>query len=238
MNIAEYYKYRIFPRIMDSGIRVPEVFQLRKQLLSDASGRILEIGYGTGESLKFYPTHVKSITAIEPNTGMRNFDANQTDINVELLEMVVEELNFPDETFDCVVSMFTLCSVNDLEKALDEIKRVLKKDGAFLFLEHGMEQKKLIALFQRLFNPVQKILGVGCDLTRNFHDSILKAGFKIENFRNARIKKVSPLYNYFYFGKAYKIQQQPKGKGLNKWGNSVNNSQVINSFTCKGSNGN
>ena len=210
MSLAEYYKYHIFPRIMDNGIRVPEVFQLRRQLLLEANGRILEIGYGTGSNLKFYPTHIKSITAIEPNKGMRLFDTNLTNINVELFEIPAEKLDFPDESFDCVISMFTLCSVENLERTLSEIKRVLKKDGALLFLEHGKEQKKLIAFFQRLFNPVQKVLGDGCVLTNNFHDIIKNAGYKIENCQNARIKKVSPLYNYFYFGKALKSDTELK----------------------------
>ena len=125
---------------MDNGIRVSEVFQLRRQLLLEANGRILEIGYGTGSNLKFYPTHIKSITAIEPNKGMRLFDTNQTNIKVELFEIPAEKLDFPDETFDCVISMFTLCSVENLEKTLSEIKRVLKKNGCF-YLEHGGTKK-------------------------------------------------------------------------------------------------
>jgi ubiquinone/menaquinone biosynthesis C-methylase UbiE len=113
---------------------------LRQSLLSQASGEVLEIGFGTGANLTFYPSHIHSLTAIDPNPGMiflARSHLKEKMVAVHPVLASAEWLPFPSASFDTVVSTMTLCSVPDLSKTLQALCRVVKHGGQFLFLEHG-----------------------------------------------------------------------------------------------------
>ena len=115
--------------------------ELRSELLADVGGEVLEIGFGTGLNLPHYPEHVRRITTVDPNPGMNKLARRriaESGIAVDQRALGGEALPFEDETFDCVVSTWTLCSIPEVGRALGEVYRVLRPGGRFVFLEHGL----------------------------------------------------------------------------------------------------
>jgi ubiquinone/menaquinone biosynthesis C-methylase UbiE len=194
---------------MELGLNSEEIKNHRKDLLSEVSGSILEIGIGTGVSLCSYPESVKEITAIEPNDGMKKYYCkimNKSDIKINVRNMSAELMDFEDETFDYVVSMFTLCSIERVEDALSEIKRVLKPNGKLIFIEHGLSDNGIKRALQKLFKPIQKFLGAGCNLDRNYIDLIKNAKLDFKKIETFKSKVLLYIYDYIYKGVAEKQQ--------------------------------
>ena len=140
-DFVGFYTQVIFPRLCDLLLNRPFVARYRRELLAHAFGEVLEIGFGTGLNLRFYPEGVRKITTVDPNVGMHSLARKrikQTGIEVDRRVLSGEHLPFDSDTFDCVVSTFTLCSIAGVGQALSEVYRVLKPSGRFLFLEHGL----------------------------------------------------------------------------------------------------
>jgi SAM-dependent methyltransferase len=162
-----FYARHVFPRLCDWAMRDPRFGSLRREVLAQADGEILEIGFGTGLNLEHYPEHVRHLTAVDPGVGMSRlarYRIEQSRIDVDLRVQTAEELPFEDERFDCVVSTWTLCSILDAGRALSEIGRVLKPGGQFLFLEHGLGDDPGVQRWQRRLTPLQRRVADGCRL--------------------------------------------------------------------------
>jgi len=122
------YDRWILPRLLEWSMTGEPFAQYRQQVLATVAGDVLEIGFGTGLNLAYYPDMVTSLTVIEPNPGMGAIAAPRlaaTDLPVNSLPLRGESLDLPDNTFDYVVSTWTLCSIAGLDQALQEIHRVL-----------------------------------------------------------------------------------------------------------------
>lgn len=130
---------------------------------------------------------------------------NSPDLEVDLVSASADSLPFNDESFDTVVSTFTLSSVQHLEKVLAEIFRVLKPDGQFIFLEHRKSKNKLIIILQNVFNPIYNRFAYGCNINRKYQKQLIDCGFSLLTFN---IEK-APIYprlltGYIYWGVAKK----------------------------------
>jgi ubiquinone/menaquinone biosynthesis C-methylase UbiE len=180
---------------------------LRQSLLSKVSGAVLEIGFGTGANLKFYPSHINSLTAIDPNPGMislaRSHPAEGV-VSANLSLASVEWLPFPSSSFDTVVSTMTLCSVPHLSKALQELLRVVKPGGRLLFLEHGQSPDRSIRRWQDGLTPVWKHFGDGCHLNRPMAQVIQEQCWNVTALDNFYLPGVPKPFGYFYQGMAVK----------------------------------
>ncbi len=156
----------------------------RRALLQNASGKVLEIGAGTGVNLTLYPEKVTSLTLIEPDPKMRRVLARriQEKKTIQLIDSTVEKLPFKENSFDFVVSTLVLCSVNDVEKSLSEIHRVLRPKGKLLFLEHvaAEEIDHFASYLQQKLNFIWKRASAGCQLVRTTEASIRSSNFEIE----------------------------------------------------------
>jgi ubiquinone/menaquinone biosynthesis C-methylase UbiE len=162
-----FYSRVIFPRLCDWVMSDPRMATLRSEVLADVGGEVLEIGFGTGLNLAHYPEHVRRITTVDPNPGMNRLARRRIDragIAVEHRPLGGEELPFEGETFDCVVSTWTLCSIPEAGRALGEVYRVLRPGGRFIFLEHGLSDDPTVLKWQRRLNPLQRLVGDGCRL--------------------------------------------------------------------------
>lgn len=199
--MIKWYTDKVFPWLMKKNIGKKSIIRLRQQALSKAYGNILEIGVGTGMNLSLYPKEVTEITAID--SWVREIPA--AEIHVNLVNESATQMGFKDNSFDTVVSTFTLCSIEDLDLALSEIYRVLKPGGQFIFLEHGKSKNKGIAAIQELLNSLNKILALGCNINRSYIDNMKKAGFTIEEF-NFKSEPIYPriLSGHVYQGRAKK----------------------------------
>ncbi|MFT5874453.1 MAG: ubiquinone/menaquinone biosynthesis C-methylase UbiE [Clostridium sp.] len=164
---------------MKKNIGRAEILEYRRHMLENASGSILEIGIGTGLNLNLYPDDITEITAIDPL--VRKLPISK--ISVKLYPDSAEKLHFEDNTFDTVVSTFTLCSIPNIDIALAEIARVLKPNGQFIFLEHGRATSEFIRSIQVLANPFFNLLAYGCNITRNYEEALNNAGFILNKYK-------------------------------------------------------
>jgi ubiquinone/menaquinone biosynthesis C-methylase UbiE len=202
-----FYSRFIFPWLCDFLLDQPLIAEQRRQLLSGAAGDVLEIGFGSGLNLPHYSTTVQHLTAVDPNPGMQQRAARRvkrSDINVDLLETSGEQLPVGDNSIDCVVTTFTLCSVADPTKTLTEIRRVLKPDGRFLFLEHGLSPEPEVQKRQRRLNWLQGIVGDGCQLDRNMKELVGAQSFSSLNVDEHYLEKMPKTHAYIYRGMATK----------------------------------
>ena len=181
MSNLGLYARHIFPRLCDWSMRNPRIERLRSDTLSEASGEILEIGFGTGLNLEHHPEHVRRLTAVDPGEGMARIARRRierSEIDVDLRVQTAEELPFEDGQFDFVVSTWTLCSVRDARRAVAEISRVLKPGGRFLYLEHGLSDEASVQRWQRRLTPLQKRIAGGCRLDVDIETLVRSGGFR------------------------------------------------------------
>jgi ubiquinone/menaquinone biosynthesis C-methylase UbiE len=160
-----------------------QVDELRPRVLALAEGDVLEIGFGTGLNLPYYPPGVKSLTALDPLDGLRE----RVEARVAAAAFPVErfalsadgELPFDDARFDCIVTTWTLCSIDRPLEALAEMLRVLKPAGRYLFLEHGRSDLPKTAKWQDRLNPVHRRVTGGCNMNRVIDRLVQAGGFEI-----------------------------------------------------------
>jgi SAM-dependent methyltransferase len=167
----------------------------RRELLAEATGRVIEIGAGTGLNFGHYPPAVSEVVAIEPDPHMlrRAREAlSGAPVPVEVRRVRAESLPFADGEFDTAVSTLVLCSVRDPEAALGELRRVLRPDGLLLFFEHVRSQEPGHARWQdRLDRPWGWVAG-GCHPNRDTAVSIERAGFRFRSLQRFPYGPPSP----------------------------------------------
>jgi SAM-dependent methyltransferase len=165
---------------------------MRQSLLAGASGRVLEIGSGTGANLPLYGDTVESLTLTEPETPMvKRLErrAREQAPSAKIFRAPAEDLPFEDDTFDVAVSTLVLCGVNDQPRALRELRRVLRPGGHLLFIEHVRSDDPRLARRQDRMNGLNRLV-VGCDCNRPTLDSIASEGFDVANVEHRTLPKV------------------------------------------------
>ncbi len=185
-----FYQDRIFPWLCQKAVR--DYDDERRAVFGSASGRVLEIGFGLGTSFRFYTDSADEIVGLEYSASMLTKAEKELDelkansalaSKVILIKGSATNLDFPDESFDTVVSFLVFCSVPDPELAASEIYRVLKPNGKLHFFEHVLAADETLAKWQRRLNPFWKKIACGCNLTRDTKSLFLRAGFSFENFK-------------------------------------------------------
>jgi ubiquinone/menaquinone biosynthesis C-methylase UbiE len=202
-----FYSRVIFPRLCDFLLDRPFLAKYRRELLAGVRGKILEIGFGTGLNLPHYPEHVRQITVVDPNMGMHwraQKRIAQAGIQVDHRVVGGERLPFEDNSFDCVVSTFTLCSIDDVNQALSEVYRVLKPGGRFLFLEHGLSPEPSVQKWQHRLNWLEMRLGDGCRLNRHMKQLVAAHPFVSVQVEEFYVEKNPKTHGYLYRGMATK----------------------------------
>jgi ubiquinone/menaquinone biosynthesis C-methylase UbiE len=183
--------YDLFCRILER-----ELGPRRRALLAHARGRVLEIGAGTGANLPHYPPTIGELTITEPAAGMlrrAKQKAGGVGRAIDAVEASAERLPFEDEFFDTVVSTLVLCSVEDQDRALTEIRRVLKPGGRMLFIEHVRADEPRPARWQdRLERPWVLVSG-GCHPNRRTLERIRTASFEVEELESGNLPKSPPI---------------------------------------------
>jgi len=201
------YREQLLPRFQDLVMRRKATRPVRARVCEGLQGDIVEIGFGTGLNAPFYPDGLTKVLAVEPSTVcMRIAEPriNNTSAQVELAGLTGERLDLPSESFDGVLSTWTLCTIPNLENALEEIRRVLKPDGSFHFVEHGHAPDERVAEWQRRLEPLNKRLAGGCHLTRRISESIEEAGFTLDQLDTYYFKGEPKPFGYTFEGRAAK----------------------------------
>lgn len=201
------YRHYVFPRLLDLAMSSRVLRKPRARTLAQASGRILEIGFGTGANLEHYPPGVRRIEAIDPDPFLDRYSRPRIDaspVEVDFHHLDAEHLPFEDGRFDTVVSTLTLCSIPDAMHALAEIRRVLKPGGRFLFMEHGRDPRPSAARWQDRLTPLWRPLAGGCCLNRPVLEQIERAGLVRESVQSGYLRGVPTLLGYVTEGAARK----------------------------------
>lgn len=198
-----YGRY-LYPRLMD--LLCGMMGEMRPAALAAASGDVLEIGFGTGRNLEHYPAAVTSLTAVDP---MKALDG-RVETRIQAAGFPVDRrqspadapLPFENGRFDCVVSTWTLCSVDDPPAALRELRRVLRPGGRFLFIEHGRCPDPRTAAWQDRLTPLWRRMLGGCRVNLKIDALIRDAGFDLREIDEFVPAGRSSFSDYQYRGSA------------------------------------
>lgn len=201
-----FYSERIFPYLMDWSMSSPNLIEYRQTTLASVNGDVLEIGFGTGLNLSYYPEAIHKIVTIDANPAVDRLARKRiqmSPITVDNRILNGEHLPMADGTFDSVVSTFTLCSITNVEQAIREIYRVLKPGGKFFFVEHGLSNEPGIQVWQNRLTPIQKVIGDGCHLNRNIRQ-LIEHEFDTLTIEEMYAENLPKVTAYFYQGVAIK----------------------------------
>ena len=178
--------------------------ELRQKSLADASGRVLEVGSGTGANLPYYGPGVESLTVTEPEPAMlRRLEqrVREQAPRAKVVRAPAEQLPFEDDAFDVAVSTLVLCGVDDQARALGELRRVLRPGGRLIFIEHVRSDEPGLARWQDRLNGLNKFVAC-CDCNRRTLDSIKTEGFEVTKVDHTELKKVPPFVRPLVVGTA------------------------------------
>jgi ubiquinone/menaquinone biosynthesis C-methylase UbiE len=176
------YREQVLPRVQDRMMGREPNRAIRSRVCEGLAGSVLEVGFGTGLNVRYYPSEVTHVVAIEPSTVCRRIAEPRiarSSTPVEFGGLTGERLDLPSDEFDAVLMTWTLCTIPDAESALAEMRRVLKPGGTLHFVEHGHAPNDKVARWQRRLEPINKRLAGGCRLTRHISEDIETAGFEL-----------------------------------------------------------
>ena len=177
-----FYRSQILPRCMALAMGNDGLGEHRKRAFGAVSGRVLELGFGAGLNLPYYPEEVSTVLAVEPalvNKKLARKRIDASPIPVEWVSLEGECLPVESGSVDTVTSSWTLCSIGNLAAALSEVRRVLKPGGCLHFVEHGMAPDPAVRRWQARLNPLQRFCFGGCSLDLPIDLCLENAGFEI-----------------------------------------------------------
>lgn len=173
---------RVVPRLTDLSLRGTEVGELREVACAGLTGRVLEIGFGSGLNVRWYPPAVTSVTAIEPSDlGWQLSERRRarTTLPVDRAGLDGQRLDLPGASHDSALVTFSLCTIPDPVLALREARRVVRAGGRLHVLEHGLAPDESVRRWQRRLEPVQRAIAGGCHLTRDVPAMVAEAGWHV-----------------------------------------------------------
>ncbi len=200
-----FYSERVLPHLIDRACGIDRIRRQRERVVPLATGRVLEVGLGSGHNLPLYdPAKVTKVWGLEPSERMRRLAEPATaalGFDFEFLDAPGDRIPLDDNTVDTVVVTYTLCTVPDAEQVLAEAARVLRPGGQLLFCEHGVAPEASVRRWQRWLNPVWRPLAGGCNLNRDPEQLVSQAGFRITSIDRGYIHGWRPA-SYIYRGRA------------------------------------
>ena len=177
-----YYGDSVLPRIVNASCGMKSHEPLRRRVCAGLHGHVVEIGFGSGHNVPFYPPAVAEVIAIEPSDLAWELAAERvaaSPVSVQRRGVDGQRLPLDDDSQDTALSTWTMCTIPDITAALGELRRVLRPGGTLHFVEHGLAPDDKVRRWQRRLEPVQKRLFGGCHLTRRIVDLVTEAGFEV-----------------------------------------------------------
>jgi ubiquinone/menaquinone biosynthesis C-methylase UbiE len=202
-----FYQDQLLPRFQDKVMDRKPTREVRARVCADLRGKVVEIGFGTGLNAPYYPAEVTEVLAIEPSAAcMRLAEPRiaRSLATVALAGLDGERLDLPSETYDAVLSTWTMCTIPDLAVALEEMRRVLKPGGTVHFVEHGHAPDETVERWQHRIEPVNKRLAGGCHLTRRIPEDIEQAGLAIDELETYYFPGEPKVFGHTFEGRAVK----------------------------------
>ena len=201
-----FYDDVVLPRLIHWAMSMKVMGELRDKALAPVTGTVLEVGFGSGHSIRHYGKGVAKLLIVEPSRvalGMARKALAQAPFPVETAGLDGERLTLPDSSVDWVVTHFTLCTIPHPEAALAEMVRVLKPGGGYSFAEHGLSPDEGVARWQHRLNGIQQYVAGGCNLDRPIDTLVQSASLRIESV-DRRYIPGPKTHAYVYVGMARK----------------------------------
>ncbi len=203
MNLYERF---LLPMLVTGACSCSPIDKQRQKIVPSAEGVVLELGFGAGLNLPHYDaSKVRKLYALEPSPGMvkrARRAVARSPIDVEILAETAEHLSLDPNSVDTVLVTYSLCTIPNAVTALEVARRALRPGGRLLFCEHGISSDQSVQRWQKRIEPVWKVIGGGCHLSRDVPALIKSAGFTIE--------KLDTMY----------LPKSPKWAGFNYWGSA------------------
>ncbi len=181
MGFRQFYAERVLPVVIDKACASPGCSEPRAAVVAGTHGTVLEIGFGSGHNLRHYPAAVERLLAVEPAARAIELAGpriEQVAFGVEVVGLDGQRLPVDDQSVDCVVSTFTLCTIPDVTAALAEVRRVLRPGGTFHVLEHGLADDDGVQRWQHRVNPIHRRVAGGCNTDRHIPGLLAASGFR------------------------------------------------------------
>ncbi len=204
MGLVAFYRDQIVPRFIDKACAGPELREWRDRAAAGLAGTVVELGFGSALNVGSYPPEVTEVLAVEPSiVGRRLGQKRIADVSVPVTFVGLrgETLSLPDDSCDGALCTFTLCTIDGVDQALAELRRVLRPGGRFHFLEHGSAPDPGVQRWQRRLEPFQLVLADGCHLTRDPVTLVSDAGFRVEESESRYTPGPKP-WTFFTLGRA------------------------------------
>jgi len=178
------YRERVLPRLINVACGSKASRPLRERVCAGLHGQVVEIGFGSGHNVPFYPDTVQRVAAIEPSQlgwKLARDRVAASPVIVDQAGLDGQSLPFADDSFDTALSTWTLCTIPDPHLALTEVRRVLRPGGTLHFIEHGLAPDEKVQRWQHRLEPLNKRVAGGCHLTRPILDLLRTAGFTVQD---------------------------------------------------------
>ncbi len=177
-----FYDTHVLPRLVHHVCGARTLDGMRRRVCAGLTGEVVEIGFGSGSNVEFYPPAITSVHAVEPSDAAWRLAGKRvaaSPVPIERVGLDGQSLPLPDAAFDAALSTWALCTIPDPVTALVEVRRVLKPGGALHFVEHGLAPDVPVQKWQHRLEPIQKRVAGGCHLTRPTAELITTAGFEL-----------------------------------------------------------
>lgn len=203
---ASWWDRHAVPKLIGFCCAQPQIMKARSRIVPQADGDVLELGCGGGINMQFYdPARIRSFSGLDPSPALLDASkaaAQSRGMTADIRGGFGEAMPFDDASFDTILVTFTLCSVNEQQRVLAEMRRVLRPGGKALFLEHGSAPDASIQKWQRRIEPVWKRIGGNCHLTRPISGAYEAAGFKIAHADKGYMPKTPRPFGWIEWGEA------------------------------------
>lgn len=204
-----WWNESVVPRLVDASLKGREIGEMRGQTCAGLSGRLLEIGFGGGLNVRWYPPAVRSVSAVEPSeVGWELSARRRARATVPIVREGLDgqDIALPDDSHDSALVTFSLCTIPDPVRALHEVGRIVRPGGAVHFLEHGLSPDASVARWQHRIDPVQSRLAGGCHLSRDIPALFAEAGFEVTDLSAQYLPgmKVPRAFGFGYQGVAHR----------------------------------
>ncbi len=195
-----FYEEQVLPRVIDLVLGTKSFGKLRRRALEGVAGTVVEVGFGSGTNLPYYPDDVTKVLAVDPSaTGERLAKKRiaARGLPVDFIGLDGQRLPLDDASVDHAVSTWTLCTIPDAAAALAELHRVLRPGGTLHFIEHGLSDDPKVARRQHRLDGLQQRIAGGCHLDRDHRELLAASPFTVDTiatFAVAGPKTMSFLY--------------------------------------------
>ena len=201
-----FYEKKILPKALDLLCGSSPINYQRKKIVPKVSGNVLEIGIGSGLNLPHYNvSNISNITALDPAeelTDIAKKRISELDLDIDVINCGAEEIPLESKSFDSILVTYTLCSIENLDDSMKEIRRVIKDDGTLFFCEHGIAPDLKTKNWQNRINPIWKRLMGGCNINRDIPEIISNSKLEIVDLETMFLPSTPRIAGFNYWGTA------------------------------------